>query len=450
MESKQGILPSTQIRTHAPMRPWIFLILATSLVATTTWLLFGDAWRMHRMLGAIEGRHSLDLISEGALGGSYLSEFERLEDGGFRTGLTIGYSLGNGSRHSLEHSLEFEGFPSYRIRSVKWKADGEDKVRQAHELPQWSLYEHLILQRLAYEGPDLLHRESLQVELLSFEERTTNEVRASLRAPVLRPASARIEPIDFEIAWHPEEGVTLYRGDAWYKLDGFGRIAHVHEPFIGELVPAGSIDKASPYAEPDLWATYAQLNQTIESPHQVREMRLEIGTGERELLATDEYLPVQEIMGNELLLRGGSRLAPERLKRLVARVHHSLVYDESANATDVEEIIANGRGDCTEFTDLFAARAEDAGYQVRKILGLAYSQAHSGRPEGFHVHAWNQVSVDGEWLDVDATWNQASPSATRIRFPQDPGRQLALLKGLDEFEFELIDLGYSSNLNQME
>ena len=450
MESKQGILPSTQNCTHAPMRPWIFLILATSLVATTIWLLFGDAWRMHRMLGAIEGSHSLDLISQGALGGSYLSEFERLKDGGFRTGLTMGYSLGNGSRHSLEQSLEFEGFPSYKIRSVEWKADGEDKVRQAHELPQWSLYEHLILQRLAYEGPDLLRRRSLPVDLLSFEERATDEVRASLRAPVLRPASARIEPIEFEVAWHPEEGITLYRGESRYKLNGFGRITHVHEPSIGELVPAGSVKKAPPHTKPTLWATYAQFNQTIESPHQVREMRLEIGSGEKGLLATDEYSHLQEITGNELILRAGLRLAPKRLKSLVARVHHSLVYDESANATDVEEIIANGRGDCTEFTDLFAARAEAAGYEVRKILGLAYSQAHSGRPEGFHVHAWNQVSVDGEWLDVDATWNQASPSATRIRFPQDPARQLALLKGLHEFEFELIDLGYSNNLNHME
>ena len=427
------------------MRPWIFLILAASLVATTIWLAFGDPWRMHRMLDAIEGSHSLDLISEGALGGSYLSEFTRLEDGGFRTGLTMRYSFGDGSRHSLEHSLEFEGFPSYEIRSATWKIGGKNRMRQAHELPGWSLYEHLILQRLAYEGPDLLHRESLQVELLSFEEEGTNEVRARLRAPVLQPESARIESVEFEIAWHPVEGITLYRGEGRYQLDGFGRIAHVHEPHIGELVPSGSVKNAPPYSEPTLWGTYAQFNQTIEHPHQVREMRLEIDAGEKDLLATDEYSPLQEFAGNKLILRAGLRPAPERLKSLVARVHHSLVYDESANATDVEEIIANGRGDCTEFTDLFAARAEAAGYEVRKILGLAYTQAHSGRPEGFHVHAWNQVSVDGEWLDVDATWNQASPSATRIRFPQDPARQIALLSKLDEFEFKLREIGYDES-----
>lgn len=424
------------------MRPWVFLLLAASLVAATIWLLFGDAWRVHRMLQAIEGSRQLDLTSDGALGGSYRSEFTRLEDGGFRTGLTMDYTSADGSRHSLEHSLEFEGFPSYEIRSARWKIDGERGMRQAHELPAWSLYEHLILQRLAYDGPDLLRRRHLLVELLSFEERAAGEVRAKLKAPVLQPKSNRVESIEFDIAWHPEEGVTIYRGNSWYKLDGLGRIAQVHEPFIGNLAPRGSVRRPLTLTDPSLWATYAEFDQTIDRPQQIRELRLEINAGKQELLATDEYLPLQEITGNELILRGGLRLAPERLRKLVAQVHRSLVYDASANATDVEEIITAGRGDCTEFTDLFAARAEAAGYKVRKILGLAYSQAHSGRPEGFHVHAWNQVFVGGEWLDVDATWNKAPSSATRIRFPQDPARQLALLSKLGEFRFKLNEIEY--------
>lgn len=419
-------------------------MLAASLGAALLLLLFGDAWRMHRMLGVIEGSHRLDLVSEGVLGGSYRSEFTPFDDGGFRTGVQMEYSLTDGTRLLVEHRFDFEGFPGYRIRSAGWKVDGEERVRQARELPQWSLYEHLILQRLAFEGPDLLRRQRLRVELLSFEQRGADEIRAKLTAPVLRPESKRIESVDFEIAWHEEGGITVYRGDGWYRFDGFGRITRVHEPFIGDLVPAGGVEQTPQHAMSTLRTTYAKFHQTIEDPHRVEGLRLEIGGEAGELLATDEHAPMQEVSGNQLLLRGGLRLAPESLRRLVGRVHHSLIYDESANATDIEEIIANGRGDCTEFTDLFAARAEAAGYQVRKILGLAYAGAGSGRPEGFHVHAWNQVLVDGEWLDVDATWNHASPSATRIRFPQDPARQLALLRKLDELEFELIDVRYDA------
>ena len=64
----------------------------------------------------------------------------------------------------------------------------------------------------------------------------------------------------------------------------------------------------------------------------------------------------------------------------------------------------NGRGKTTilsHITDAFYELAKAAGLEVKYISGTA----DNGSGNGYQGHAWNQVKVDGQWYQVDVTWD---------------------------------------------
>ena len=98
------------------------------------------------------------------------------------------------------------------------------------------------------------------------------------------------------------------------------------------------------------------------------------------------------------------------------------------------EVLAEMAGDCTEHSILMAALCQAAGIPVKLVAGLAYSDG------AFHYHAWNEVWV-GDWIEVDATWNEelvdaghlqvaasALDSASLSRLSLAAGRTLGSLK----------------------
>lgn len=136
----------------------------------------------------------------------------------------------------------------------------------------------------------------------------------------------------------------------------------------------------------------------------------------------------------------GAWLDPQRLdelETLMAEVRRRIRYHPGAAPPSLEALLVDGRGDCYEFAALFSALAEAAGYDSRVVTGLAWAGDELG---GFAPHAWNEIRIDGHWLSVDPTWDQIGADATRLRFPDDPARQLDLQVALTRSTLEVVDI----------
>lgn len=64
-------------------------------------------------------------------------------------------------------------------------------------------------------------------------------------------------------------------------------------------------------------------------------------------------------------------------------------------------ILVDGTAVCNGYAQAFQAIAQAAGLETVIVTGQAWSGATTGG------HAWNRVLVDGAWLTVDATWDDA-------------------------------------------
>jgi len=409
--------------------------LAVLLVVGVWWWL-EDVRHLRATIKEIEGTHQLDLVSDGRVEGTYVFEFKQLPDGGFLSRLNLNMIASGGLDLANDSSLEFSGFPFYALRTVRTKHGSNEIALNAADLPTWSLSRHLVLQRLAVEGRAFLDRWQRGIEILE----DGGEGRARFKAPVFDRQEVSITFTEFEVEWRREGGVTVHRQGGWIDFDGSGRMERAHLTPYHQLLPAGSTPRKE---SRDDRSAVQVLGAKIEHPDLVEVIEIEIDPDTSTLFDSKVYAPVQTLDGNVLALTRVPQDIPRHISDLVALVHHSLIYDESFNATDVDEIMANGRGDCTEFTDLFHHMARTSGIETRKILGLAYLDKVEGRPPGFYAHAWNQVKVDGRWLDVDATWNQAPTSALRIRFPQDAAQQVVLMRRLRHETLRVVSVNYS-------
>jgi len=78
------------------------------------------------------------------------------------------------------------------------------------------------------------------------------------------------------------------------------------------------------------------------------------------------------------------------------------------------------------------------GIPARTVFGMAY--ADEGQP-AFAFHAWNEVSVDGEWRAVDPTWNQVRVDATHIPLSGN-GATLQLITSNTDIHFTIEEVEY--------
>ena len=110
-----------------------------------------------------------------------------------------------------------------------------------------------------------------------------------------------------------------------------------------------------------------------------------------------------------------SRSKPD-LTALTRWVHRAVAYTLDFNPWSASEVLAKGRGDCSEAALLLVALARAAGLPAREVNGLVLAQ---GEPAGFGYHAWAEVYVDGRWTPVDPTWDEVPINPTHIRFKLD-------------------------------
>lgn len=65
------------------------------------------------------------------------------------------------------------------------------------------------------------------------------------------------------------------------------------------------------------------------------------------------------------------------------------------------EVLKNKEGDCTEFAVLTAAMCRAVGIPARIVTGLVYVDSQPPIKQQFIGHAWTQVYIGSQWVDVD-------------------------------------------------
>ena len=71
-------------------------------------------------------------------------------------------------------------------------------------------------------------------------------------------------------------------------------------------------------------------------------------------------------------------------------------------------------GDCTEYAMLSAGMCRALGVPSRTAIGLVYAPARDGKPF-LAYHMWFEVSVDGQWVALDATLGRGSVGPGHIK-----------------------------------
>ncbi|MGB3944734.1 MAG: transglutaminase domain-containing protein [Methanothrix sp.] len=71
-----------------------------------------------------------------------------------------------------------------------------------------------------------------------------------------------------------------------------------------------------------------------------------------------------------------------------------------------EEVLAERRGVCGEYSALFAKLCHLSGLEAEVIPGIGRGSGYTVGSDipGSRNHAWNAVKIDGEWRLVDSTW----------------------------------------------
>lgn len=129
----------------------------------------------------------------------------------------------------------------------------------------------------------------------------------------------------------------------------------------------------------------------------------------------------------------------QQVAKLLDITNAKLRYSEDRPAGSVLRALEQGRGECTDFADLFTTLARAVGLPARTVIGLAY---RDGSDPGFMFHAWNEVFADNRWQSVDPTWNQMRVDATHIQLTADEAAAMLLATAAQAVGLTVIDTQY--------
>ena len=99
--------------------------------------------------------------------------------------------------------------------------------------------------------------------------------------------------------------------------------------------------------------------------------------------------------------------------RLSEAVNRRLEKAYGASKDRASDVLAAGKGDCTEHSVLFVAMARALGIPARQVHGLVYAR-YADAKDALYWHAWAEVLSGGEWIALDPTFGQPVADATHI------------------------------------
>ncbi len=118
---------------------------------------------------------------------------------------------------------------------------------------------------------------------------------------------------------------------------------------------------------------------------------------------------------------GDAKGAYEAARRLSDHVYRSLEKAYGASHDRATDVLAAGKGDCTEHSVLLLALARSLGIPARGLHGLVYASYDGGKPS-LYWHAWVEVRSAGEWIPMDPTFGEPVADATHVALGE--GRQV--------------------------
>jgi hypothetical protein len=120
-------------------------------------------------------------------------------------------------------------------------------------------------------------------------------------------------------------------------------------------------------------------------------------------------------------------------QRILAWIQQHIQKRPVLSMPDALAVLQNRVGDCNEHAVLFAALARASGIPTKLEAGVVYLK---GR---FYYHAWNAVYI-GEWITVDALFNQIPADVTHIRITSGtPKDQLDILGLIGTMKIHVMD-----------
>ncbi len=99
----------------------------------------------------------------------------------------------------------------------------------------------------------------------------------------------------------------------------------------------------------------------------------------------------------------------ERVERILDFLDEEMAREHRPGTADAAAVLADPRGDATEFTRLFVAMCRAAGVPARPCAGLV------ARRTSFHASVWAEVLLDGTWVEADPYLGQLPADLTHVR-----------------------------------
>lgn len=130
---------------------------------------------------------------------------------------------------------------------------------------------------------------------------------------------------------------------------------------------------------------------------------------------------------------GDATLINDRIEKLVQFVGDYLSGEYVFNTTIID-LLEDKKGDCSEHALLFAALARSQNIPCREVSGLIYMGDWC---QGFGLHGWNEVIVDGRWRGVDASHDSSVLQPIYIRFPDDPLNNILLVEATHKLSIDI-------------
>lgn len=139
------------------------------------------------------------------------------------------------------------------------------------------------------------------------------------------------------------------------------------------------------------------------------------------------------------ILQKASELAGDEVhilpavSKLVEGVHQLMTPTPTVSIPSALQILSMRKGDCNEYTVLFAALARSLGIPVKTVAGLVYQ---NGR---FFYHAWPEIYA-GRWIAVDPTFGQVPADASHIALVEGSLEdQINLIQKIGKISVEIIN-----------
>ena len=98
----------------------------------------------------------------------------------------------------------------------------------------------------------------------------------------------------------------------------------------------------------------------------------------------------------------------QKVKAIHDYLIHTYSYDLTFSGAPPSALISSRKFNCENISAFFYLLLKDAGLDSRIILNDTNNNPSMGESSknNWDIHAWNMVSVDGKWYQIDVTWDE--------------------------------------------